>query len=766
MTGNLERTYANIAPSVEFATRELSGPPSQAVGAVIHGDFVQFDDAARCHACQVKNLRCALQQSDDGCMACAGANQECIFSRSVWTSGPKSTFDWSTLLGKESRRTPGTWNTPAPSTESFFGKAGQSRQAKTTQPRIKQSSWHPIDRTGNSQKILGRSNTSPEPDEVRSRCGVDPTNRDSLGAISHCYRWPGSEPWGSPLSNPQTAGTLPLQNGLTRLTTAAIPNAPDSEVPCGKADKDTNASQASWDLCILPDGYSLQSGRDRSIIELTSPISINWRKRIHESYPSLPIYLLERLVLEQARRFQRLVQHKSDHVNLRQGRKCPSGPHCLDENGYGRWLIIQQGSIISARSPVPNMSSHDSSREQANKVAQHRGASPSSDEDSAAETEDGNFAPRLPCGYPSLPDQEFPAEFECPLCFRVKKYHKQSDWFKHVHEDIQPFVCTFEHCPEAKAFKRKADWVRHENEGHRKLEWWTCDIKDCGHKCFRKDNFVQHLVREHKLPEPKARPSYASATDDTGKGSLTTVDTAGEQVWHRLEACWHGSAKKPEEEHCRFCGAAYDSWQKLTIHVARHMEGIAIPLWKTILLSDVHLQPIIGRMPGERVAGIVDTLPNHRSTQDDNHGLPKTGHGFSTKCNVAECNRVLRDRSEYLSVLCHAPEIDGLEAYSSYRKHMARHNKSHECQLCGKAFSTNNDLDRHKKSIHKLLPNNRSNRMFRCASTDCPKKDKLWPRLDNFRQHCTRIHGNEDIDELVGKSVIYTPGQGEAVQGT
>ena len=101
----------------------------------------------------------------------------------------------------------------------------------------------------------------------------------------------------------------------------------------------------------------------------------------------------------------------------------------------------------------------------------------------------------LPSGYPVPPEQSFPADFECPFCFRLKRFQKPSDWVKHIHEDIQPFVCTFKDCWEPRSFKRKADWVRHENERHRQLEWWTCNLRDCSHKCFRKDNFVQHLVR-------------------------------------------------------------------------------------------------------------------------------------------------------------------------------------------------------------------------------------------------------------------------------
>jgi hypothetical protein len=48
------------------------------------------------------------------------------------------------------------------------------------------------------------------------------------------------------------------------------------------------------------------------------------------------------------------------------------------------------------------------------------------------------------------------------------------------------------------------------------LEHWTCQIGDCNHTCFRKDNFVQHLVREHKIAEPRQRVGKGATKDGSG----------------------------------------------------------------------------------------------------------------------------------------------------------------------------------------------------------------------------------------------------------
>ena len=188
----------------------------------------------------------------------------------------------------------------------------------------------------------------------------------------------------------------------------------------------------------------------------------------------------------------------------------------------------------------------------------------------------------FPAGVPMPPIRALPAEFECQLCFKAKKFHKPSDWTKHVHEDLQPFTCTFNKCKEPKSFKRKADWVRHENERHRRLEWWKCEVNDCGHICYRKDNFLQHLVREHKYSEPVQKTKAAIKKSNS-------VDPA----WDMLERCHHDTANKPQGEPCKFCGRAFNSWKKLMVHHAKHMEQISLPILRLVEAASVDANTII-----------------------------------------------------------------------------------------------------------------------------------------------------------------------------
>lgn len=91
------------------------------------------------------------------------------------------------------------------------------------------------------------------------------------------------------------------------------------------------------------------------------------------------------------------------------------------------------------------------------------------------------------------------------------------------------------------------------------------------------------------------------------------------------------------------------------------------------------------------------------------------------------------------------------------RKHKQKHEKPHRCDVPGctrtEGFSTPNDVDRHKRSCH---PEQSANgKYFRCIIDGCRKKDKKWPRADNFRQHLKRVHKREaredDLEEYVYK---------------
>ncbi|KAL2869960.1 putative C2H2 finger domain protein [Aspergillus lucknowensis] len=93
---------------------------------------------------------------------------------------------------------------------------------------------------------------------------------------------------------------------------------------------------------------------------------------------------------------------------------------------------------------------------------------------------------------------------------------------------------------------------------------------------------------------------------------------------------------------------------------------------------------------------------------------------------------------------------------SDKRKHEARHKKLFKCDEpnCTRkeGFGTINDLARHKKCVHKKEPERGPKVLYMCFGHNCPRSNKKWPRLDNFRQHLARMHNNEDMDALLRKS--------------
>ncbi|KIW20196.1 hypothetical protein PV08_00771 [Exophiala spinifera] len=314
--------------------------------------------------------------------------------------------------------------------------------------------------------------------------------------------------------------------------------------------------------------------------------------------PRLEAYLIDRIGQEQIRRYKKLVEAKIKHTrSVQLSKNCPSGKFCFELGG--------DASLLAPRA---------SSKDPDAILTQFQISSPADDEVDESGLADGVVTPALfPPGIPLPPVKRLPAEFECPLCFKVKKFQKPSDWTKHVHEDVQPFSCTFPNCPESKSFKRKADWVRHENERHRHLEWWRCSIPECSHICYRKDNFVQHLVREHKMTEPKLRGrGSGSSKAKPANSSAWQPGQEDNEVWRLVEECRHETQSKPKDEPCRFCGNICSSFKKLSVHMGKHMEQIAMPVLDLVNMRQVSPDTVIS--PIEQSPAIPSTFASFPPT--------------------------------------------------------------------------------------------------------------------------------------------------------
>jgi hypothetical protein len=309
------------------------------------------------------------------------------------------------------------------------------------------------------------------------------------------------------------------------------------------------------------DGEMMDFDQDTPII----PNFAGFQEHVIGLYPLIErTYLVDRIAHQQVVRYKSLLQWRVKHQGSIASNNCPAGHHCIALGGSPTLL-------------EPKNQHRDSD-------ASNTGAQALADvSDGDSNPEGALAAESFPPGVPMPPAQALPAEFECQLCFRVKKFQKPSDWTKHVHEDVQPFTCTYANCKEPKSFKRKADWVRHENERHRRLSWWTCTQDDCQHKCYRKDNFLQHLVREHKIPEPKQKT----------KAAAKKARNSDEAIWVLIRNCHHETSAKPQDEPCKFCGKVLNSWKKLTVHLAKHMELISLSVLRLVEQQPVSADTII-----------------------------------------------------------------------------------------------------------------------------------------------------------------------------
>ena len=84
------------------------------------------------------------------------------------------------------------------------------------------------------------------------------------------------------------------------------------------------------------------------------------------------------------------------------------------------------------------------------------------------------------------------------------------------------------------------------------------------------------------MAEPKVKAQKAAARKGK-KGVAGTSESAPshedfEKVWQIVDSCHQVTAKHPTQEKCRFCGNVCPTWKKLTVHLARHMEQISLPV--------------------------------------------------------------------------------------------------------------------------------------------------------------------------------------------
>ncbi|KAJ5675830.1 hypothetical protein N7462_008727 [Penicillium macrosclerotiorum] len=383
----------------------------------------------------------------------------------------------------------------------------------------------------------------------------------------------------SELPRPPTPGLMDLMTShggppVASLSRYTQPD-PDDEPARSKI-------SAEIDVAGVEDEDDLDMADDKGLVMEFPPVSRlpvptleGFKAQIMQLNPRLDPALIHRFAHEQVRRYRKLVEYQQKHAAAVAKGSCKSGKFCFALGGQAT-LLQQRKTATDTESGQTQFRITD--------LSQGRDQSYVLGEGAVA-------AAQFPLASPCLLS---------PGSLLVKTFQKPSDWSKHIFEDVQPFTCTWPDCTEPKSFKRKADWVRHESERHRQLEWWTCSYAECSHTCVRKNNFIQHLVREHKMPEPKGKEMKGSTGVD---GSSREFD----RLWRMVEECRHETENTPAQEPCRFCGNNCGTWKKLTVHLGKHMEQLAMPvlaLARQSCASPGQGQPV----PGVVASGTADSL--------------------------------------------------------------------------------------------------------------------------------------------------------------
>lgn len=481
------------------------------------------------------------------------------------------------------------------STTAFSGGLRRNPSAKRTKDSNRQTANAVAAMTGQIAVVGGNGSINPKAPSSPTKTSHNPFGSTRNSIRRRMSRGDSYRPSASLVDTPGLTALLVAEGGPPIPTLASPPkekgdNGPFEPPPAVEDDEEAESD----------DGQDEQDASAETARRNIVPTLDGFRTNVREVFPTLAPYLIDRLSQEQIRRYKRLVENKIKHEQAVHNRTCESKNknHCSRLGGRASYFPTK-AQKNEAEFPQSGF--------------QISGNGSPSDPDGSAVMEGAVSAAQFPEGVNPPPVERLPAQFECPLCFTVKKLQKPSDWSKHVHEDLQPFTCTFIECTDPKSFKRKADWVRHENERHRQLEWWTCSIQDCQHKCYRRDNFVQHLVREHKLEDPNAKTVKSSNKPAVRGPAKNKQGMADDVVASMVISCRAQTNNKPQDEPCRFCGAVCSTWKKLTVHLARHMERLSIPVLRLVEEKDVEPNTIISPIEAtlaQRSNNIIPTMDN------------------------------------------------------------------------------------------------------------------------------------------------------------
>ncbi|KAF7157796.1 hypothetical protein CNMCM6106_003925 [Aspergillus hiratsukae] len=286
----------------------------------------------------------------------------------------------------------------------------------------------------------------------------------------------------------------------------------------------------------LEDARSLNSGSD-FLSDSNDPEVASFdvfREEIIRLDPRIQPFLADRLADAQVRRYRRLAEARVRHTHSASLGTCA---YCAAQEG--RPLGIEFATQSQPSLPVVNV-----------------------------------IPENLPSWAPLPPVKQFPGQFECPICFDMRAFSELSAWINHIREDVAPYMCLFPECELSRSFKTRKDLTRHENQVHGRPVLWHCSLPACPYITSQENAMIGHLRWGHNISGGPSSNTFP------GPSKRETAAYVGS---HRaFESCQLECVGTALDEPCRFCGRIYSTRQALQVHLAEHMEQIAMPVLKLL----------------------------------------------------------------------------------------------------------------------------------------------------------------------------------------
>ncbi|KAJ9657216.1 hypothetical protein H2198_004442 [Neophaeococcomyces mojaviensis] len=264
---------------------------------------------------------------------------------------------------------------------------------------------------------------------------------------------------------------------------------------------------------------------------------------------------------------------------------------------------------------------------------------------------------------------------------------------------------------------------------------------------YRSSFTSQHIVPNHQL-EHKHDNSLSTASVAS---SILGVATAGLRLSCMLNAISRDIGREPEEVRALSTSITlFCLMLKQTAPMIYQDDFFCSQ--KAQIVRQAHFE-------GETVFTEIGTmLDRFRRIKESHLPSPPTQYHFEvvlpqvkTKYLIERLDKLQMSLTMMLQIdLFRKPlagDIGVAQKSHTASQQSGRSDKKFLCEICSgkkKQFSTSNDLAQHQKTVHGKMQV--GDCVWICKIADCPAGTKSWPRLDNFKQHLIKMHGNINLN--------------------